>query len=84
MQAQVAFVAQSGIQLHAAPPGAPSSQYQPLRQKPAPHAKQVPFSQLFAGAVVSVASVDSESEPSSSEPARSAVLEEASAVSSGP
>jgi hypothetical protein len=45
-QAQVGLSAHSASQLHAPPPLAFSSQYQPARQIPVPHLLQVPSSQL--------------------------------------
>jgi len=47
-QAQVGFSAHSASQLHALPPLAFSSQYQPAGQMPLPHLLQVPSSQLGA------------------------------------
>jgi hypothetical protein len=45
-QLQVAFSAHSASQLHAPPPLARSSQYQPTGQMPLPQTLQVPSSQL--------------------------------------
>jgi len=45
-QAQPGFFAHSGSQPQAAPPGALSSQYQPVGQSASPHGAQVPSSQL--------------------------------------
>jgi hypothetical protein len=74
MQPQLGLSAHSVSQLHAAPPLALSSQYQPLGQMPLPHRLQLPSSQLgprgWSSARLTEASSSSlaESEPSLASP----------------
>jgi len=78
-QAHAGFFAHSGNQPQAGPPGALSSQYQPLGQRASPHGEQVPSSQLTfaAGASSLLASALSLS-------AVSASLSEVSELESAP
>jgi hypothetical protein len=59
-QVQLALVAHSGSQPHAGPPGALSSQYQPVGHRASPQGLQVPSSQRgLAGSEVALLSVSS-------------------------
>jgi hypothetical protein len=53
MHPQLDFCAHCGSQLHAAPPLADSSQYQPVGHMPAPHGLHVPSSQAARGGALS-------------------------------
>ena len=64
-QPQLDFCAHCGSQLHAGPPLADSSQYQPVGHMPFPHGLHVPSSQAARGGALSSSAAESSSEASS-------------------
>jgi hypothetical protein len=64
-QPQLDFCAHCGSQLHAGPPLADSSQYQPVGHMPVPHGLHEPSSHAERGGALSSSADDSSSEESS-------------------